>query len=98
MDQSDDRLRLKSELEHAKTDLRQDLSQVRQKFQDTRVELSPTSFIRHEFWLISSVAFVMGLLLGYRRVPLDEIVKPVTRTMLNTAGKRATLRVMRRWS
>jgi hypothetical protein len=92
---SEDRVRLESELKHAKTDLRQDLAQVRQKVQYARVELSPTNFIRHKFWLLSGVAFAMGLLLGYRRVPLEEIVKPVTRTMLNTASKQVTLRAIR---
>jgi hypothetical protein len=95
MADSADREQLAAELESAKADLRHDLAQVRHKAQQTRAELSPANFVRDKLWLVAGVAFALGLVLGYRRVPLDEIAKPAARTILSTAGKQAAVRAIR---
>jgi hypothetical protein len=91
----EDLQRLESELESAKANLREDVSQVQHTLQQTRAELSPTNFIRDRLWLVSGIAFALGLLLGYRRIPLSEIAKPAARTTLSTAAKQAAMRAVR---
>jgi hypothetical protein len=92
---SDDDDQVESELEDAKTDLRQDLSQVRQKIQETRAQLSPLILFATNYVAVG-VAFALGLLRGYLRVPLlDDIAKPVVPTVLSTEGKGAARRPIR---
>lgn len=86
---------LEAELENAKADLRHDLSRVREKAQATRVRLSPTNIVRDRIWIICGAAFVVGYVLGYRGVALQEIAAPAARTMLSAAGKQVGVRAVR---
>lgn len=95
MANSEDIRRLESELAHEKADLREDASQINDKVQETRAQLSPTNFVRDNVLLLSGVALGLGFVLGYRGVPVEEIAKPAARTMLSTAGKQAAVRAVR---
>ena len=91
--------RLKSELEHQQSDLREHSAQINQKIQETRAQLTDTYLFCHRVLLLSGVAFALGFALGYRGVSVDELRveelgKPVARTILTTAGKQTARRVI----
>jgi hypothetical protein len=86
---------LEAELEQGKQDLRQDLSQIEDKLHQTRVRLSPSTLIREKALLMLGVGFALGFVLGYWDVPLEDIGKPVARTMATTVGKQIAARALK---
>jgi hypothetical protein len=57
MNASEEVRRLKSELEHQQSDLREHSAQINQKIQETRAQLTDTYLFRHRVLLLSGVAF-----------------------------------------
>ena len=92
MNESENIHRLESDLEDKKRDLREDFEQISIKARETRAELSPTRLMRERILLLSGIALVLGFLLGYRGVPVEEIGKPAARSLLTNAGKQAGIR------
>src|SRR5215472_628897 len=78
---------LEAELEKCKQDLHQDLSQIENKLHQTRARLRPTALIEGKGLLVLSLSFALGFVLGYWEVPIEDIGKPVARTMAATVGK-----------
>ena len=94
MNESENIHRLESDLEDKKRNLREDLELIGLKARETRAELSPTRLMRERLLLLSGIALVLGFILGYRGVPVEEIGKPAARTLLNQAGKQAGARAI----
>jgi hypothetical protein len=82
------------ELELSKHDFHEDLSQIGQKFHETRVRLSPTHVIGEKSLLISALGLLVGFVLGYRNLPLGDIGKPLARTMLTMVAKQIAARAI----
>src|SRR5438270_6884648 len=98
---------LESELEAGQRDLREDTSQIKHKIEETKAKLSPTKFVRERAILVSGVALLSGVALGYllgrRELPVEAVAqpavehlgKPIARRMLTTAGKEAVTHAIR---
>jgi hypothetical protein len=86
---------LEVELERCKQDLQQDLSQIESKLHQTRVRLRPTTIIGEKVHLLLGVSFAIGFALGYWDVPLEDIGKPVARTIMSTVGRQIAVRAIR---
>jgi hypothetical protein len=107
MSTSHDIRKLESQLETQKHDLREDASQISEKFEATKAQLSPSNFVRERPILVPVTALLLGFALGYllgrRKVPMETIAqsavehigKPVIRSVLTTAGKEAVTRAIR---
>jgi hypothetical protein len=95
MSASEDVHRLQSQLEHQKSDLREHTSQINEKLQEARAQLSPTKVVQQRIFLLSGLAFALGFALGYRGVAVEEFGKPVARAVLTTSGKQAATRAIR---
>src|SRR5690349_15004276 len=107
MSTSDDIRRLESKLEADKRHLHEDAFQISDKIEETKANLSPTDFVRERVILISGVALLLGLALGYllgrRELPVEAVAqpavehlpKPVARRMLTTAGREAVAHAIR---
>ena len=85
---------LESDLEDEKRDLRKDLESITEKARETRAELSPTSFVRERVFLLSGLALALGFALGYRGFPIEDVGKPVARTVLSSIGKQVGKRAV----
>jgi hypothetical protein len=83
---------LESDLEAEKQELREDLQLITEKARETRAELSPTNLVREKIFLLLGVSLALGFLIGYRRVPIEDMSKPVARGVLGTFGNRADRR------
>jgi hypothetical protein len=81
--------RLESDLQNEKQDLRQDLEEIAEKARETRAELNPMNLVREKIFLLSGLALALGFALGYRRFPIEDVGKPVARTVLSSIGKQA---------
>ncbi|MBV8359501.1 MAG: hypothetical protein JO189_16415 [Deltaproteobacteria bacterium] len=86
---------LEAELEQYKQDLHRDLSQIEYKLHQTRARLSPTTFIGDRMLLMLSLSFALGFVIGYWDVPIEDIGKPVARTMATTVGRQIAVRAIR---
>jgi hypothetical protein len=86
---------LEAELERCKQDLHQDLSQLENKLHQTRARLRPTTFIGEKALLVLSLSFALGFVLGYWDVPIEDIGKPVARTMATTVGRQIAVRAIK---
>ncbi len=86
---------LEAELEQSKHDLRQDLSQIENKLQQTRARLRPTTFMGDKALLILGISFALGFAVGYWDVPLGDLGKPVARTVLTTVGRQLAVRAIK---
>ena len=95
MSTSEDTHWLEAELERSKHDLQQDLSQIENKFRQTRARLRPTTLLGDKAFLMLGISFALGFALGYWDVPIGEIGKPVARTMLTTVGRQLAVRAVR---
>jgi hypothetical protein len=85
---------LESDLQDEKRDLRQDLAEIADKARETRAELNPMNLVREKIFLLSGWALVLGFALGYRRFPIEDVGKPVARTVLSSVGKQAGKRAV----
>jgi hypothetical protein len=95
MTDSENVQRLESDLEETKSDLREDLEQINTKARETRAELSPTNLVREKIFLLSGIALVLGFAIGYRGFPVEDVGKPVARTVLGAVGREAGKRAVR---
>jgi hypothetical protein len=86
---------LEAELERSKQDLHQDLSQLENKLHQTRARLRPATFIEEKALLVLSLSFALGFVLGYWNVPIEDIGKPVARTMATTVGRQIAVRAIK---
>jgi hypothetical protein len=86
---------LEAELERSKHDLQQDLTQIENKLHQTRVRLTPATFLRDKALIVLGISFALGFALGYWDVPIGDIGKPVARTMLITAGRQLAVRAIK---
>jgi hypothetical protein len=86
---------LEAELERCKQDLHQDLSQIEYKLHHTRARLRPTTFIGEKALMVLSLSFALGFILGYWDVPIEDIGKPVARTMMATVGRQIAVRAIK---
>jgi hypothetical protein len=62
------------------------------KLKETRANLSPAKLVQGRIFLLSGVTLGLGFALGYRGVPIEEIGRPVARTISTTAGKQTATR------
>jgi hypothetical protein len=92
---NEEKHRLESDLEHEKEDLREDIARINIKLKETRANLSPAKLVQGGIFLLSGVTLGLGFALGYRGVPIEEIGRPVARTILTTAGKQAATQAIR---
>jgi hypothetical protein len=95
MSTSEETHSLEAELEQYKHDLQQDLWQIENKLHQTRVRLTPTTYIGEKKFVVIGVSFLLGFALGYWDIPVGEIGKPVARTMLTTVGRQIATRAIR---
>jgi hypothetical protein len=86
---------LEAELEKSKHDLRQDLTQIENKLQQTRARFRPTTYVHDNGLLLAGIGFALGFLLGYWDVPIADIGKPLARTMLVTVGRQLAVRAIK---
>ena len=86
---------LEAELEKYKQDLHQDLSQIENKLHQARTRLRPTNFIGEKALMVLGLSFALGFVLGYWDVPIEEIGKPVVRTMAIMAGRQIAVRAIK---
>jgi hypothetical protein len=86
---------LESDLEDEKEDLREDIARINTKLKETRANLSPAKLVQERVFLLSGLTLGLGFALGYRGVPVEEIGRPVARTILTTAGKQAVTQAIR---
>jgi hypothetical protein len=85
---------LESDLQDEKRDLRQDLAEIADKARETTAErffLVPSS---SDSAPLAGWALVLGFALGYRRFPIEDVGKPVARTVLSSVGKQAGKRAV----
>jgi hypothetical protein len=95
MNGSEEIQRLESDLEHEKEDLREDVTRINNKLKKTRANLSPAKLVQGRVFLLSGLTLGLGFALGYRGVPIEEIGRPVARTILTTAGKQAATQAIK---
>jgi hypothetical protein len=86
---------LKTELENSRRDLQADLSQIQNKLHRTRARLRPATLLGEKTLLVLGVSFALGFVLGYLDVPIEDIGRPVARTMVATVGKRIAVRAIK---
>ncbi len=96
MDANDEIDRIQSEIALSQQRLREDVSQIKEKVDQTRAQLSPTGMIQKRLPLFLGGAAVFGFWIGYNNVPVPEIAAPEARTMVSAAVKRAAARPSRR--
>jgi hypothetical protein len=89
MNDSENLHRLESDLEDEKRDLRKDIESITGKARETRAALSPTSLVRERIFLLSGLALALGLALGFRGFAIEDVGKPVARTVLSSIGKQS---------
>jgi hypothetical protein len=89
MNDSENLHRLESDLEDEKRDLRNDIESITGKARETRAALSPTSLVRERIFLLSGLALALGLALGFRGFAIEDVGKPVARTVLSSIGKQS---------
>jgi hypothetical protein len=87
--------RLEAELEFGKQKLREDTQRIRQKFAETRAQLSPTAVAERQLMPLLALGFILGFALGYRGISAIEIGSPAARAILATAGKDVAMRAIR---
>jgi ElaB/YqjD/DUF883 family membrane-anchored ribosome-binding protein len=87
MTTSEETEQLQAELEESKQHLREDLSEIEDKLHRARARLSPARFITDKPLLALGVSFALGFILSWMDVSIEDLGKPVARTMLKTAGK-----------
>jgi hypothetical protein len=95
MNGSEEIQRLESDLEHEKEDLREDVTRINNKLKKTRANLSPAKLVQGRVFLLSGLTLGLGFALGYRGVPIEDIGRPVARTILTTAGKQAATQAIK---
>lgn len=66
MSVNDDIHRLESELENSKEDLRENLSQMTEKIEQTANELAPSTVLHNHALPLCTMAAVVGFMIGYR--------------------------------
>jgi hypothetical protein len=96
MDTNDEINRIQSEIEDSQERLREDVSQIKEKVDETRAQLSPTGMVQRRLPIFLGGAMALGFWIGYSNVPLPEIAAPAARTMLSSAGTHAAARLIRR--
>jgi hypothetical protein len=93
MSNSQDIGRLELELETHKREFREDTSRIKDKIQETKAELSPTNLVQKRVLLFTGMAFLLGFAVGFifkrPREAVEQVGKPVARTLLTSAGKQA---------
>jgi hypothetical protein len=87
--------RLEAELERCKQDLHQDLSQLENKLHQTRAKLRLITFIGERALPVLSLSFALGFVLGYWDVPIEDIGKPMARTMATTVERQIAVRAIK---
>ncbi|MBF6570697.1 MAG: hypothetical protein IVW54_17670 [Candidatus Binataceae bacterium] len=85
---------LERELENTRQDLRETVTEINHKVKETRARLSPTAIVQQRPLWFLGLSMLLGLVLGYRGVPIEKVGVPAARTLLNTAGKRAAMRAV----
>jgi hypothetical protein len=68
---------LEADLEQKKAELRDDLVQLEAKVQATRTELNPTKLIGDRLPLLTGLAVLVGFVIGYQNVRVDQILAAV---------------------
>lgn len=86
---------LEAELERSRHDLKEDLSHIELKLQQTRARLRPATFIADKALILLGVSLALGFAIGYWDVPIGEVSRPVARTMLATVGKQVVARAIK---
>ena len=80
---------LESAIERNKADLREYLTLIKRKAHQTREELCPSRLMAERVLGLAILSFLLGFVLGYKRVPIGEIGKPAAKAAASTGGKQA---------
>ena len=100
--------RIASELEMRKQNLREDAVQIRQKINETKAELNPTSLVAKRSYLVLGAALSAGVAAGYfldwRKIEakqvasplLQHIAKPAARIIVIAAGRQFVTMLFRK--
>ncbi len=95
MNTNDEIDRIQSEIALSQQRLREDVSQIKEKVDQTRAEMSPTAMIQKRLRLFLGGAAALGFWVGCGNATIP-MTAPAARTMPSAGGKRAAAELSRR--